>query len=109
MILNFGQTLVCGEILQDHFTDKDGSKIGKVRDDNQAINVFKTVNTVETTQEFEDGTAQEVTISRDAAHHVHMTPEREKWATQQADEIVGQLFTRRYLLRRESSERDLYT
>ena len=87
------QTLVCGEILQDHCTDKDGSKIGKVRDDHQAINVLKTVNTVETTQEFEDETAQEVTISRDAAHQ-HMTPEREKWATQQADEIVGQLFTK---------------
>ena len=87
------QTLVCGEILQDHCTDKDGSKIGKVRDDHQATNVLKTVNTVETTQEFEDETVQEVTISRDAAHQ-HMTPEREKWATQQADEIVGQLFTK---------------
>ena len=51
MILNFGQTLVCGEILQDHFTDKDGSKIGKVRGDFQASNVMKTVNTVETTQD----------------------------------------------------------
>ena len=87
------QTLVCGEILQDHCTDKDGSKIGKVRDDHQATNVLKTVNTVETTQEFEDETVQEVTISRDAAHQ-HMTPEREKWATQHADEIVGQLFTK---------------
>lgn len=71
----------------------DGSKIGKVRDDHQANYVLKTVNMVETTQKFEDETVQEVIISKDAAYH-HMTPEREKWATQHADELVGQLFTK---------------
>ena len=55
--------------------------------------MLKTNNTVETTQKVEDETVQEVTIRRDAAHQ-HMTPEREKWATQHNDEMVKQLFTK---------------